>query len=524
MKKHIVTLFAFLALLTAFISCKKNKEEDISNAEVHDHAEHEKIVPIDTTQFAAFFEKHPDFKEFEKDIRTLYRKHHHYIWHDKNGLIEFAEVLHNRADNIQTEGVNKPIPYKDQIDGLFASGNDKPDTNSELLVSSMYFYYANKVLKGLGTESSKATGWYLPRDKVDYVSYLDTLMKKPELIQEDKSEVFSQYYNLKKGLDKYRAIEKKGGWRTITLDEGVKSIKEGDSATAVTQIRKRLHIEGYLKNDSGSTVFDSELKNAIALYEKSHHRTPDNTITPKLVKELNIPVEERIKTITVNMERCRWVPAGINTEKEYIAVNIPSYRLFYFRDKDTILVSKVVVGKELNKTVIFSGNMSYLAFSPYWNVPTSILNKEIKPAIERNPNYLAEHNMEWNGNRVRQKPGKNNSLGLVKFMFPNTNNIYLHDTPAKSLFAREERALSHGCVRVEKARELAIAITKKDGGWSEQKVDAAMHKGKENTYNLKQKIPVYLTYFTAWADEKGNVIFFEDIYNRDGRLADMLYK
>ena len=168
--------------------------------------------------------------------------------------------------------------------------------------------------------------------------------------------------------------------------------------------------------------------------------------------------------------------------------------------------------------------MSYLAFSPYWNVPNSILKNEIQPAIAKNPNYLAEHNMEWHGERVRQKPGKNNSLGLVKFMFPNSNNIYLHDTPAKSLFAKEERALSHGCVRVEKARELAIAITKKDGNWTEQKVDAAMHKNSENTYQLKEKIPVYLTYFTAWADENGNVVFFDDIYKRDDRLAHMLYK
>jgi murein L,D-transpeptidase YcbB/YkuD len=422
------------------------------------------------------------------------------------------------------EGLKKDMPYKEQIDELFYSGNSKPDMESELLVSSMYFYYANKVFKGLGTEASKETGWYLPRDKVDYVKYLDTLMKKPSLIKQDKSEFFGQYYNLKKGLERYKELEKKGGWPTdIALPEGVKSIKAGDSAATVAKVRKRLFIEGYLKNDSGKTIFDDELIAALAKYEKVHHRTPDNLIGPKVIKELNIPVSERIKTIAVNMERCRWVPAGINKQKDYIAVNIPSYRLFYFHDKDTVLVSKVVVGKELNKTVIFSGNMSYLVFSPYWNVPTSILNKEIKPGIEKDPNYLSKHNMEWAGNRVRQKPGKANSLGLVKFMFPNSNNIYLHDTPAKSLFNKDDRAFSHGCVRVEKARELAIAITKRDGGWTEKKVDAAMNKGKENSYTLKTKIPVYLTYFTAWADENGNVIFFEDIYNRDNRLADMLY-
>lgn len=521
MKKLLIAILSLS--LVATISCKKDKtEEDVSNAEVHTHENG--VVHIDTTKFDAFFKKYPEFKAFESEIRELYRKHDHYIWHDKNGLIEFAEVLHNQAINISDEGIKKPIPYKDRIDELFSSGNDKPDTDSELLVSGMYFYYAKNVFGGLDPSKSKETGWYLPRDKVDYVSYLDTLMKDPNRIKVDKSEIFSQYYNLKKGLDKYRAIEKKGGWGTITLDEGVKSIKAGDSATAVAQVRKRLLAEGYLKKDSGSNVFDDELVAALAKYEKVHHRTPDNIIGPKVIKELNIPVSERIKTITVNMERCRWVPSAINTEKEFIAVNIPSYRLFYFRGNDTILVSKVVVGKELNKTVIFSGKMSYLVFSPYWNVPKSILEKEIKPDIAKNPNYLAEHNMEWNGNSVRQKPGKNNSLGLVKFMFPNSNNIYLHDTPAKSLFSKDDRAFSHGCVRVEKARDLAILITKKDGGWSAKQVDAAMNKGRENTYNLKTKIPVYLTYFTAWADENGNVVFFEDIYNRDNRLADMLYK
>ena len=523
MRKHIL-LFIVCVNLLAFGSCKKDKGEtlDLSKSEVHNHEE--KVVHIDTTQFDAFFKKYPDFKQFESEIRELYKKHNHYIWHDKNGLIEFADVLHNQASNIQTEGLKKAIPYKDQIDELFYSGNNKPDMESELLVSSMYFFYANTVFKGLSTQASKETGWYLPRDKVDYVSYLDTLMKKPSLIKEDKSEVFEQYYNLKKGLEKYKALEKKGGWPTdIALPEGVKSIKAGDSAVTVAQVRKRLFAEGYLKNDSGKTIFDDELVAALATYEKVHHRTPDNVIGPKVIKELNIPVSERIKTISVNMERCRWVPAGINDQKDYIVVNIPSYRLFYFHDKDTVLVSRVVVGKELNKTVIFSGNMSYLVFSPYWNVPTSILNKEIKPGIEKDPNYLSKHNMEWAGNRVRQKPGKANSLGLVKFMFPNSNNIYLHDTPAKSLFNKDDRAFSHGCVRVEKARDLAIAITKKDGGWTEKRVDAAMNKGKENSYTLKTKIPVYLTYFTAWADKNGNVVFFEDIYNRDNRLADMLY-
>ncbi|MEL1244362.1 L,D-transpeptidase family protein [Flavobacterium sp. DGU11] len=516
----IAIIFGF-ALTT--VSCKKDKGDATSATEVHDHDGED--IPLDAAGFDPFFAKFPQYKEFEKDIRELYQKHNHYVWHEKRGLIEFAEVLYNRVNQLDDEGLPLKIPYKKNLDALFddSGRGEKPNMESELLISSMYFYYAKKVLNGLDTQKSRETGWYLPREKMDYVAYLDTLMQDPKLIKGDKTELFAQYFNLKKGLQKYRDIEKKGGWGAIALDKGVKSLKKGDSAAAIVQIRKRLALEGYLKSDSKSAIYDTDLASALKLYEEKHNRTFDGKIGPAMVKDLNVPVGDLIKKLTVNMERCRWVPPTINTQKEYIVVNIPSYRMRYVRDGKPFLTSNVVVGKDLNKTVVFSGQMSYLVFSPYWNVPTSILEKEIKPGIAKNPNYLAEHNMEWNGKSVRQKPGGQNSLGKVKFMFPNSNNIYLHDTPAKSLFNADDRAFSHGCVRVEKARELAIAITKDQAGWNESKVDKAMNGDKETNFSLKHKIPVYLTYFTALADEDGNVAFYDDIYERDGRLAGLLY-
>lgn len=521
--KNLRILLAIISISLFTVQCKKKdgETEVTANTEVHDHED--TSIPIDTTQFDAFFQKHPDFKKFEGEVRKLYSKHHHYVWHDKGGLIEFADVIHNRVNQLDNEGLEIKIPYKEELNQVFDDPKSKPDTNSELLISSMYFYYTKNVLEGLDPSKSKETGWYLPREKVDYVAYLDTLMQDPKLINRDESELFSQYYNLKKGLKKYREIEKKGGWGTITLDEGVKSLKEGDSAAAIVQIRKRLALEGYLKNDSGKSVYDSELLDGLKAYEAKHNREFDGKIGPAIVREMNMPISELIKTITVNMERCRWISPKMDKAAEVIAVNIPSYRLVYFKKGKPVFTSKVVVGKELNKTVVFSGEMSYLQFAPYWNVPTSILNKEIKPAQAKNPNYMAQNDMEWHNGRVRQRPGPKNSLGKVKFMFPNTNNIYLHDTPAKSLFNKDDRAFSHGCVRVEKARDLAIMITGEDGNWTPEKVDAKMNAGKESTYMLKKKIPVYIAYFTAWADENGNVAFFEDIYKRDSRLAGLLY-
>lgn len=523
MKKIRLIVAAIFVTAISLTSCKKDK--DGADTETHDHAE--QAIPLDTTQFAQFYNQYPDYKQYSKQISELYKKHPHYIWHEKRGLIEFAEALYNQVNQISKDGLPNKLPYKKTLDELFEDSGrgEKPNVQTELLISSMYFYWADKTLGGLSADKSRQTGWYLPRDKTDYVAYLDTLMQDPAKVKGDKEEMFSQYFYLKKGLQKYRNIQKKGEWGTITLPEGVKSIKEGDSNEAVTQLRARLAAEGYLKSDSKSNVFDADLKEAVTTYEKSHFREFDGKVGPEIIKELNVPVADRIKAITVNMERCRWVTPEINTQKEYIAVNIPSYRLRYIRDGKVDLISNVVVGKELNKTVVFSGQMSYLAFSPYWNIPNSIVEKEIKPGIAKNSNYLASHNMEYyNNGHIRQKPGGQNSLGKVKFMFPNSNNIYLHDTPAKSLFNQDDRAFSHGCVRVEKARELAIKITGKDGGWDDKKVDEAMNSDKENTYALKTKIPVYITYFTAWADENGNVAFFEDIYSRDNSLASLLYK
>lgn len=523
MKKVNSILAVILGVTFLTFSCNKKKDgDDVSdNTEVHDHED--PTIPLDTTKFAAFFQKHPDFKQFEKEVRQLYSKHHHYVWQDKGGLIEFADVIHNRVNQLDNEGLELKIPYKEELNAIFDNPQSKPNTDSELLISSMYFYYAKNVLEGLDTDKRQEVGWYLPRQKVDYVAYLDSLMLDPKLIKQDESELLSQYYSLRKGLKKYREIEKKGSWGTIALDEGVKSLKQGDSAAAVVQIRKRLTLEGYMKNDNGKAVYDSELYEGLKAYEDKHNRVFDGKIGPAIVREMNVPLNQLIKTISINMERCRWISPDMDKAPEVIAVNIPSYRLVYFKKGKPVFTSKVVVGKELNKTVVFSGMMSYLNFAPYWNVPTSILNKEIKPGIAKDPNYLAKHNMEWYQGRVRQKPGGQNSLGKVKFMFPNSNNIYLHDTPAKSLFNQDDRAFSHGCVRVEKARELAVMITKEDGNWTEAQVDAKMNASKESTYVLKKKIPVYIAYFTAWADENGNVAFFEDIYKRDERLAGLLY-
>jgi murein L,D-transpeptidase YcbB/YkuD len=365
--------------------------------------------------------------------------------------------------------------------------------------------------------------WHLPRKSQSYVSYLDSLLTNPSLIHKNEKGVLDQYFLLKKVLQKYRQIEQKGGWKTI-IDSIPKQYKIGDSATVIAQIRERLFLTGDIETDTKSAIYDQFLAKGILKYKQRRGYSSSSIISPSHINDLNIPVTERIKTIMVNMERCRWISNDITNAKEFIAINIPSFQLTYFKNGVPVLESKVVVGKIMNKTAIFSAPMKYIVFSPYWNVPKSILKNEILPSIAKNNNYLAENDMEWHDDYVRQKPGPKNALGLIKFLFPNSNSIYLHDTPAKSLFERETRAFSHGCIRIAKPTELAIEILKDDPSWTPEKIKEAMNSGKETWYTLKNKIPVYIGYFTAWVDDEGEIHFYDDIYKRDETLASLLFE
>jgi murein L,D-transpeptidase YcbB/YkuD len=479
-------------------------------------------VSFDSSLITTFYAKYPKLVLYKKQVVSLYQKNNFdFIWYDQKGRKETADVIYNKINNLSQEGVQAKLPYKEMLDQLLEKNNAKPDVDTELFLSNYYFFYVNKTLQGIDSTKIDELGWYLPRKKQSYVGYLDSLLVDPKLL-DNKEQQIDQYYKLKTVLQKYRDIEQKGGWDSITVAKDFVSIKPGDSSAAVAKIRNRLFLTGDIAEDSGRQLYGFSLQQAVLKFKKRMGFTQDKTILPKHIDEMNVPISERIKTIVVNMERCRWVSPEVTKAKEYIFVNIPSYKLSYFKENNLALRCNVVVGTTMNKTVVFSGMMSYIVFSPYWNVPPSIIKNEIMPEMKKDNNYLSKHNMEWNNGAVRQKPGPRNSLGLVKFLFPNSNNIYLHDTPSKSLFSSEKRAFSHGCIRVEKPKELASLILENDKNWTPEKIDKAMHKNKESWYTLKKKIPVYIGYFTALVDEEGNINFYKDIYEKDVQLAAML--
>ena len=530
MKKLV---FAIVIILTTFSIATVHgnvKTSDASNFITPDQVVRQpkvgkNLLLIDKTILAHFFKKYPLLKYYQPEVNILYKKRNYaWIWFDKEGLIEFSQALYSKVNSIEEEGIDCVLPYKDEINAIFdrESKIKLSKTDTELFLSSMYVYYAQKVYQGIDNEKTTEMGWFIPRKNLSYTNLLDSLLVDASLLDKNASHLLGQYYKLREKLKEYRQIEKNGGWDSIQMEASIREYKPDDTSKVIGQIRKRLAISGDLQQDSKSNCYDEELMAGVLDYKKRNGFKLNYYIEPEHLENMNISVEERIKTIMINMERCRWIDPELTKADAFIVINIPSFKLAYMKNGAKELESKVFVGKNMTETVIFSGNINQIVFSPYWNVPRSIIENELKFAMEQDKNYLASHNMEWNNGNVRQKPGPKNALGLVKFLFPNSNSIYLHDTPVKSLFDVETRAFSHGCINMEKAKELAILILKDDPKWPVEKINAAMSGEKETNYFLKKPVPVHIGYFTTWVDESGIINFYKDVYQRDPRLVELL--
>lgn len=487
----------------------------------------QKILKLDSNAIDSFFRRFPDLAGLDTNLAYFYAKRNfNYAWFDQKGLIEQSGNLLTRIANLRDEGIFKVVPYKKQLDSLLSEVNTEgqPATEQllELMLSAQYFNFARWVWDGENKAVSESMKWYLPRKKVSYETYLDSLLSRSD--GSPNLPIYRQYDLLKGFLAEYRKLAESNlfGPPIPSPQKAYKVLEESDS---IKDIRKRLFLLGDYQGDTLSTVYSEDLWQAVKDFQSRSGLRADGVIGAETVHAMNITPDDRIKQILVNMERCRWLP--LRPDGRYLAVNIPEFKLHVY-DADSLLWStNVVVGKDLHQTVTFAGDIKYVVFSPYWNVPPSITRNEIVPAMNRNSNYLARNHMEitgYNGNLpvIRQKPGRHNSLGLVKFLFPNSHNIYLHDSPAKSLFNEDQRAFSHGCVRVAEPARLAQFLLQDDPGWTSSEIEKAMQTGKEKYVTLEKTVPVFLTYFTAFVDRAGKINFRRDIYNRDGRLADML--
>lgn len=480
------------------------------------------VLTFDSAWLTSFFSRYPTLRPFETAISSFYRnRHFSYAWYDANGQIEQAGSLYMRLQNLPAEGINIPLPYLGSLDSMMAAPVTQDAalrTETELLLSGLYFYYASKVWGGQAISKTTDLEWFLPRKKLSYESLLDSMLRTKAAFAGADEPVYRQYNLLKPFLKKYQDIEQAHAWEVIRTD--AKSHRTGDSSVAVLLLKKRLRLTGDFTGDTSTAVFDSAFQAAVRGYQHRYGMKEDGIIGQAMLRQLNTPLQQSIQTILVNMERSRWLP--LQVEGDYFAVNIPEFRLHAYRNDSLLWNMNVVVGRSVSKTVVFSGQLSQVVFSPYWNIPSSIVRSEVLPGIRRDKSYLSRHHMEAYSGGYRQTPGPWNSLGQVKFLFPNSYSIYLHDTPSKGLFTEDRRAFSHGCIRVSKPAELAAYLLRNDTAWTQEKITAAMNSGTEKWVTLRDKIPVFITYFTAWVDRQGKLNFRDDIYDRDARLAGMM--
>lgn len=399
--------------------------------------------------------------------------------------------------------------------------------NLDLLLTENFVRLAQDLEAGTLDPTAEDRAWRIPRDTVAESKLLEALAagQNPGEVLASVRPRVPYYHRMTQALSRFRQVEQAGGWRAVPEGE---TLSEGDRDPRVAALRARLSAGDDLTESrlaragaGNATHFDERLREALERFQTRHGLHEDGALGPKSVEALNVPVSERIAALRLNLDRWRWLPNELG--EMFILVNVAGFELELVEDGRAIESMNVVVGATANRTPIFQDTLEHIVVNPYWNVPRSIAEEEIMPIAERDPTYLARNNYEMvregSSYRIRQRPGRGNALGNVKFLFPNDMNIYLHDTPADHLFTQRSRAFSHGCIRVERpddlARTLLAALTDRDPSY----YDELRRADGEQWVPLDRKIPVYISYFTAWVDEDGTTRFHEDIYERDETMG-----
>jgi len=496
------------------------------------------------------------FLQSKQEILTFYAdRNFEEVWSENGFLNELAYEMRFEIIQSKFDGLN-PVDYNLEVLEVFfqtfESNKKKSIENNpgdladlDLILSDAFFHLSADLERGKVDPVALESKWNISRKpkKADYRALLEEGVRSLD-IRRQLEKLYPDFTIYKRGREVIRSLDELSKtdtlyWKRVTVD---KTIKPGDENSAIPALRDRLIFWGYLSQYPivAQKLYDSTMVQAVQEFQKNNGLEPDGAIGKLTGQALNYSPKDLLDKASVNLERLRWLPDTIKNQ-EFILVNIANYQLDYIRNLDTLFSARVIVGTQYHESPIFSAEMSYIVFSPYWNIPNSIIKNEIIPSVRKNPNYLVQKNMEvvtysgkvvnpssinWSSKSfpylIRQKPGDNNSLGLVKFMFPNQYSVYIHDTPAKTLFTKEERALSHGCIRVQNPMKLASLLLKDNSEWNQEKINEAMHQSKENIVNLDKKIPVVLLYLTFWADSNGKAYFRPDIYDRDQEVLELL--
>jgi len=403
-----------------------------------------------------------------------------------------------------------------------------PETDAarvDILLTDAFLRYANALARGRVSPGDFETDWAMPLPSFDPDTALARAQKDGvSAYLASLAPADADYANLRQAYARYKAYTVSQAWRPLNL---AVPLKPGDGNDDVALLRRRLLAEGFISpgNPDDGAQYDSGLTAAVTRFQETHGLPADGVVGRATLTALNMAPGERMREIRLNLERRRSMPR--ENPPTRVEVEVPDASVVYYEAGEAPLVMRAVVGLPDRPTPVLKTHMTAVTFNPFWNVPSSIIKAEIRPALKKDPHYLERNDYAYidvpGGKQLAQLPGPKNALGHIKFEMPNALDIYLHDTPASGLFARVRRAWSHGCVRLGNPRELARRVLE-SSNWTMAMIDAAIATGKTQTIPLPHSIPVYMFYWTAFADPDGTVEFRDDLYGRDRRLNQALVK
>lgn len=439
-------------------------------------------------------------------------------WTDADGYTPGGESVRRAMREADDEGLDTAA-YR-----VPAIGSDDADAQAraDVRLSFVALRFAQDLGWGVTLPDDVHRDHAYPRRHFDGDSLLRAWMQASEAGRDagrallDVTPASMGYRRLRDASRQLRALWPQGSWES--LSDGP-PLRPGTSGPRVGQLRRLLRERGDLAGaptaTSGDPGFDTTLAAAVARFQERHGLVADSVVGRATAAALNVPAAARLAQLHLGMERARWLPPV--TRGRSITVNLADYHAFVSDDGVTVFRTRVIIGTTIHKTPMFVDTLTNIVFNPAWNVPPSIAAKEILPQLRYDPAYLTRNHMVRTPGGIQQLPGPWNALGQIAFMFPNRFNVYMHDTPARELFEAPDRAHSHGCIRVQRPRELA-ALLLADEGWSPARLDSAIAAGSRSVTWLRRPVPVHITYVTAFVDDDGVLQFRRDVYGRDALL------
>ncbi|MBJ6137106.1 L,D-transpeptidase family protein [Marinobacter litoralis] len=491
----------------------------------------------------------------ESSLAEFYQNRHYQpAWESPIARRELIQAIDELAD----DGLNPADYHQDALHDITQSTQDAPtrlpSTELDLIFTDAFLLLASHLRDGKVNSQTLQAQWTVQQRQAPLQSALEQALQDETVYRTLQSfkPPAPAYQKLR---DYRRQLSGLLGRPWPLLDSGP-TIHPGDSDARIPTIRQQLRLLGDLPAADGDThdstgeppesqLYSGNLIDAIPAFQARHGLEPDGLIGRKTLEVLNTMPIERIRQIDANLERWRWLPDSLGDT--YVLVNIAGYDMVLVENGEEVMHQRVIVGDPFRQTPVFSDRIRYLVFNPTWTVPRTLMIKDQLPKLQTDPGYLSRMNFKvykgWGASRVEvapdeidwnaltadnfpyqliQQPGPNNSLGQVKFMFPNKHAIYLHDTPGQYHFNREQRTISSGCIRVERPFELAERLLTRNSSWTKTTIQQAREKTEPVKAVLDRSVPVHLQYWTAWVDKSGNLQTRKDVYGRDRRLVDAL--